>query len=129
MAFTVMRDKGRTVTSLNYFSDNSQNLAGDSECKRQSSVLQSLACFCSLIADSLMSGSSPVKRHKFCLLTFKNVKLLLNLASGFFKLHLFLNIAPHNYFKKSRCYFFFTNLILVNGIVTYIIQLVEVQLE
>lgn len=60
-------DKGRTVTSLNYFSHHSQNLAGDSKCRRQSSLLQSLACFCSLTADSLKSEASPVKRLKFCL--------------------------------------------------------------
>lgn len=74
--------EGGAVTSLNWFSDNSQNLSGVSKCRRLSSFLQSLACFCSLTADSLKSEASPLKGLKFYLFILWSIKLLLNLTSG-----------------------------------------------
>lgn len=67
VAFTGMNRQRKSCNFFELISDNSQNLAGDSKCRRQSSFLQSLACFCLVTADALKSEASPVKGLKFYL--------------------------------------------------------------
>lgn len=120
--------KGRTVTSLNYVSDNSRSLAGDSKCRRQSSLIVPcllLFSHCrffevrSISSKKTLSFVSCCKVLNFCL-----IWLLDN--SGFSRVPALKYHFAFTIVRRAIVVFSFANLILVNLIVVFIIQLINI---